>query len=86
MIRRARAPQDFSVIVTNFTPVPRQGYRIGVPDAGRYRELLNSDSEVYGGSNMGNWGGVDAVPHPMHGFDYSISLVVPPLGFVLFKK
>ncbi len=86
MIRRARDPQDFSVMVTNFTPVPRQDYRIGVPDGGRYREMLNSDGEVYGGSNMGNWGGVDAVARPMHGFDYSISLVVPPLGFVLFKK
>ena len=85
MIRRARDRKDFTVMVTNFTPVPRLDYRIGVPDGGRYREILNSDSEVYGGSNMGNWGGVDAEARPMHGFDHSISLVVPPLGFVLLK-
>ncbi len=85
MIRRARDRKDFTVMVTNFTPVPRLDYRIGVPDGGRYREILNSDSEVYGGSNTGNWGGVDAGARPMHGFNHSISLVVPPLGFVLLK-
>ena len=86
MIRRARNRKDFSVMVTNFTPVPRLDYRIGVPDGGRYREILNSDSELYGGSNTGNWGGVDAEARPMHAFNHSISLVVPPLGFVLLKK
>ena len=86
MIRRARDPQDFTVMVTNFTPVSRPDYRIGVPDGGRYREMLNSDSDVYGGSNVANWGGVDAEARPMHGFDHSISLVVPPLGFVMLGK
>jgi 1,4-alpha-glucan branching enzyme len=86
MLRRARDPSDSTVLVTNFTPVPRQGYRIGVPAAGRYTEILNSDSEIYGGSNVGNAGGVEAQAHPMHGFDHSISLAVPPLGFVLLKK
>ena len=86
MIRRARDPQDCTVMVTNFTPVSRPGYRLGVPVGGRYREILNSDSEIYGGSNTGNWGGVDAEARPMHGFDYSISLVVPPLGFVMLGK
>ena len=86
MLRRARDPTDCTVVVTNFTPVPRPGYRIGVPFAGRYREILNSDSDIYGGGNMGNRGGVDADAGPMHGFDYSISLVVPPLGFVLLKN
>jgi 1,4-alpha-glucan branching enzyme len=85
MLRRARDPNDCTVMVTNFTPVPRQGYRIGVPAAGRYAEILNSDSEIYGGSNVGNAGGVEAEAHPMHGFDYSISLAVPPLGSVLLK-
>jgi 1,4-alpha-glucan branching enzyme len=85
MLRRARDPNDCTVMVTNFTPVPRQGYRIGVPHAGRYREILNSDSDIYGGSNVGNAGGVEAEAHPMHGFDRSISLAVPPLGFVLLK-
>jgi 1,4-alpha-glucan branching enzyme len=86
LIRRARDPHDFSVVVVNFTPVPRPAYRVGVPEDGWYREVLNSDAGMYGGSNMGNGGGVTAEPLPSHGFDYSISLVVPPLGFVLLKK
>ena len=86
LVRRARNPQDFTVVVANFTPVPRPDYRVGVPEAGWYRELLNSDSERYGGSNMGNGGGVQTDALPMHGFDHSIPLLVPPLGFVLLKR
>jgi 1,4-alpha-glucan branching enzyme len=86
LVRRARDPQDFTVIVVNFTPIPRPVYRIGVPAAGWYREVLNSDGEMYGGSNVGNGGGVFAEEVPDHGFDYSVNLVVPPLGFVLLKK
>jgi 1,4-alpha-glucan branching enzyme len=86
LIRRARDPHDFTVIVTNFTPVPRPGYRFGVPESGWYRELLNSDSERYGGSNMGNGGGAHTEAIPAHGFDHSISMTVPPLGFLLLKK
>jgi 1,4-alpha-glucan branching enzyme len=86
LIRRAREARDFTVIVANFTPVPRPAYRIGVPESGWYRELLNSDAEMYGGSNMGNGGGVMAQPTPSHGFDYSLDLVVPPLGFLLLKR
>ncbi|MSO46149.1 MAG: 1,4-alpha-glucan branching protein GlgB [Acidobacteria bacterium] len=86
MIRRARNPDDFTIMVANFTPVPRPGYRIGVPGGDWYREILNSDSDVYGGSNIGNSGGVHAEPIAAHGFDHSISLVVPPLGFLLLKK
>ena len=74
------------MIVTNFTPVPRPGYRIGVPAAGWYRELLNSDAEIYGGSNMGNDGGVSTEALPAHGFEQSLRLTVPPLGFVLLKR
>jgi 1,4-alpha-glucan branching enzyme len=85
MIRRARNPQDFTVMVANFTPVPRPGYRIGVPEGGWYRELLNSDGAIYGGSNMGNGGGVAADDQPSHGFDHSLTITVPPLGFVLLK-
>jgi len=85
-LRRAKDPRDFTVIVTNFTPVPRVNYRIGVPEGGRYRELLNSDSARYSGSNMGNGGGATAEALPMHGFDYSISITVPPLGFLMFKR
>jgi 1,4-alpha-glucan branching enzyme len=86
MFRRARDPHDFTVQVANFTPVPRPGYRIGVPEPGYYREVLNSDSEMYGGSDMGNGGGVQSDPIPMHGFQQSIGLVVPPLGFLMLKK
>ena len=85
-IRRAKNPDDYTVVVVNFTPVPRLDYRIGVPDGGWYRELLNSDSARYSGSNMGNGGGVGAEYRPMHGFEYSMSITVPPLGFVLFKR
>ena len=85
-IRRARDPHDFTVMLANFTPVPRPAYRIGVPEAGWYRELLNSDGEMYGGSNVGNGGGVHTEPLPSHGYEHSLSVVVPPLGFVLFKR
>jgi len=86
LIRRARDARDFTVMIANFTPVPRPGYRFGVPDAGWYREVLNSDAAIYGGSNMGNSGGVTTESIPDHGFTQSISITVPPLGFVLLKK
>jgi 1,4-alpha-glucan branching enzyme len=86
LIRRARDPEDFTVMVANFTPVPRPGYRIGVPAGGWYREVLNSDAESYGGSNMGNAGGVMTEPIAAHGYDQSLSLIVPPLGFLLLKR
>jgi 1,4-alpha-glucan branching enzyme len=86
MIRRARNPHDFTVMLVNFTPVPRPGYRLGVPEGGWYRELLNSDGALYGGSNMGNGGGVMAVDEPSHGFNQSLTITVPPLGFVLLKR
>jgi 1,4-alpha-glucan branching enzyme len=86
LLRRARNPRDFTVQVANFTPIPREAYRIGVPEGGWYREILNSDAAIYGGSNIGNGGGVHAEPIPEHGFEYSISLIVPPLGFVMLKR
>jgi 1,4-alpha-glucan branching enzyme len=86
LVRRARDPRDFTVMVVNFTPVPRPWYRVGVPEAGWYREILNSDAELYGGSNLGNGGGVHTESTPAHGYEQSVSLVVPPLGFVLLKK
>jgi len=84
-MRKARDQANFVVCVCNFTPVPRHGYRIGVPAPGWYRELLNSDAAFYGGSNVGNWGGVQAEPTPWHGLPYSLSLTLPPLA-VLFLK
>ena len=85
LVRRARAEGDFTVAVVNFTPLPRRGYRLGVPASGAYVELLNSDSELYGGSNVGNQGTVVAASEPSHGHAYSLNLTVPPLGFVLLK-
>ncbi len=84
-IRRARHEEDFVVCACNFTPVPRHGYRIGVPAPGRYRELLNSDAGIYGGSNVGNLGGVEAELVPWHGCSYSVSLTLPPLAVVFLK-
>jgi 1,4-alpha-glucan branching enzyme len=68
------------LVVCNFTPVPRYRYRLGVPRAGRWRELLNSDAAAYGGSGMGNLGGADTEGKPMHGHGQSLSLTLPPLS------
>jgi 1,4-alpha-glucan branching enzyme len=86
MIRYAHDRLNFIVMIFNFTPVPRQDYRIGVPQAGRYSEILNSDSELFGGSNMGNLGGIDTEPAPSHGFAQSLRLTVPPLGCLYLKR
>jgi 1,4-alpha-glucan branching enzyme len=72
-----------AVVILNFTPVPRFGYRIGVPRAGRYREILNSDSRYYGGSNLGN--DIAATePTPCMEQPHSIVVTIPPLGGVVF--
>ena len=76
---------EFVVAVLNFTPVPRDGYRIGVPAPGAYAELINSDSEVYGGGNLGNQGAVSTEPIPSHGHQQSLKLNLPPLGCLLLK-
>ena len=72
--------------VANFTPVPRQSYRIGVPRGGMWTEVLNSDSERYGGGNWGNMGGRVAEEHPCHCRDWSLELTLPALSFVIFKN
>jgi 1,4-alpha-glucan branching enzyme len=72
-------------VAGNFTPVPRHGYRVGVPQPGHYRELLNSDAAVYGGSNLGNGGGVRAGPTPWQGQPNSVALTLPPLATVMLK-
>ncbi len=83
--RRATNSQDFVVAVLNFTPVPREGYQLGVPRAGRYTELLNSDAAIYGGGNVGNGGEVSSEAVAAHGQTDSVRLTLPPLGFVLLK-
>jgi 1,4-alpha-glucan branching enzyme len=84
-IRRAADPQDFVVVVCNFTPVVRQHYRIGVPRGGLYRECLNTDSSLYGGSNVGNSGCVAAQQAAVHGFEHSLSLILPPLAVLVLR-
>ena len=70
------------VCACNFSPVPRQGYRIGLPRAGRWRELVNTDSELYGGWGVGNLGGVTAEEKPWHDQPCSAEVTLPPLGVV----
>jgi 1,4-alpha-glucan branching enzyme len=72
-------------VVLNMSPVPRRGYRLGLPAAGRFRELLNSDARAYGGSNVGNGGWVEAVPQPWHGLPYSAVLTLPPLAALILE-
>ena len=71
--------------VFNFTPVPRFNYRVGVPRGGYWRELLNGDAEVYGGSGLGNRGGADALPMPYEEYSHSLTLTLPPLAAVFLK-
>ena len=80
--RFARDRERVTLCVCNFTPVPRHGYRVGVPRPGFYREALNSDSAFYGGSNGGNDGGVRAARIPWHGQPHSVLLTLPPLAAV----
>ena len=81
-MRLGPEPQQQLLGVCNLTPVPRLGWRIGVPQPGLWREVLNTDSAHYGGSNVGNYGGVQAEPVPMHGQAQSLCLNLPPLGVV----
>ena len=84
-LRRGEDPDQMMVVVCNFTPVVRDNYRIGVPTGGYYKEILNTDSAVYGGSNVGNQGGTWARPDAHAGRPFHLSLRIPPLG-VLFLK
>jgi 1,4-alpha-glucan branching enzyme len=85
-IRRAQDPADFLLFCCNFTPVTREKYEFGVPEEGFYEEVLNTDAERFGGSNMGNGGLVSSRPVPRHGRKYSIAITLPPLAVVAFKK
>ena len=85
-IRRAEDPKDWLLMCCNFTPVPRQGYEFGVPEEGFYEEVFNTDSELFGGTNMGNGGLVSSRPVPKHDRPYSIAVTLPPLAVVVFRK
>jgi 1,4-alpha-glucan branching enzyme len=84
-MRIAPASDRRVICVCNLSPVPRVGYRLGLPRPGFYRELLNTDSALYAGSNLGNAGGVHAEPHPWREFAWSAPVTVPPLATVWFE-
>jgi 1,4-alpha-glucan branching enzyme len=84
-LRRGAAPGEAVLVACNFTPVPRHGYRVGVPWGGHWQELLNGDAFAYGGSGQGNLGGVVAVPEPAHGRPCTVRITLPPLAVVFFK-
>ena len=77
---------NYLVVILNFTPVVRSDYRIGVPAGGMYRELLNSDSRFYGGSDVGNFLGIHSEARPWMGFENSLSLTLPPLGALVLQR
>lgn len=83
-MRKGRSDDEYIICVANFTPVPRDNYRVGVPCGGFWTEILNSDSTMYGGSGVGNCGGMEADDIPNHGLPCSLPLRIPPLGIVVF--
>jgi 1,4-alpha-glucan branching enzyme len=85
-LRRARDGGPFVIAVCNFTPVVRTGYRIGVPEAGKYREILNTDAEHYGGSGVDNPEPLEAAPIEHHGRPASLELKLPPLATVMLVR
>ncbi|HML16776.1 MAG TPA: 1,4-alpha-glucan branching protein GlgB [Bryobacteraceae bacterium] len=84
-VRFAKNRDDYLIFACNFTPVPRAKYRIGVPRAGIYREIFNTDADIFGGSNLGNGGSATAEPIPCHGRPASMAITLPPLAVVVFK-
>jgi 1,4-alpha-glucan branching enzyme len=85
-LRRAEDPADFLLVCCNFTPVARKLYEVGVPEEGFYQEILNTDSELFGGSNLGNGGLVSSRPIAKHNRPNSIAITLPPLAVVVFRK
>jgi 1,4-alpha-glucan branching enzyme len=85
-VRKGRSKKAVLLVVCNFTPITRTNYRVGLPFGGFWKEVLNSDAKEYGGSGYGNLGGLEASPIPFHGKYHSLSLSVPPLGILVFKR
>jgi 1,4-alpha-glucan branching enzyme len=85
LLRKGRFEEDLMIVLCNFTPVPRHDYRIGAPKGGCWKEVLNSDAEEYGGSGLGNQGGVEAEAVPSHGRPFSLNLTLPPLAALFLK-
>jgi 1,4-alpha-glucan branching enzyme len=84
-LRRDKSGAGALLIVINFTPVPRNGHRVGVPLSGRWEELLNSDAAAYGGSNLGNDGDRETEGQPADGLEQSLVIELPPLALVIFR-
>jgi 1,4-alpha-glucan branching enzyme len=84
-LRVDKKREEHILVVCNFTPVVRHNYMVGVPQGGFWEELLNSDSAVYGGSGVGNYGGVESNPVPAHGRKYMLTLTLPPLAILIMK-
>jgi 1,4-alpha-glucan branching enzyme len=85
LLRKGKSPKDVMLVACNFTPVPREKYRVGLPTGGWWKEKLNSDGKEYAGSGIGNGGGVMAEPIEQHGRPFSIELTLPPLAAVFLK-
>jgi 1,4-alpha-glucan branching enzyme len=85
-LRKGQGIDDVILVICNFTPVPRFAYQVGVPRGGYWQELLNSDAQDYGGSGLGNLGGVESEAVSTHGRPYSLTVTLPPLAVVLFKS
>ncbi len=85
-LRKGREPGEQILVICNLTPVPRTNYAVGVPEAGWWREMLNSDAEIYGGAGNGNSGGTESAPIPAQGRYHSIYLTLPPLSVLFFKR
>jgi 1,4-alpha-glucan branching enzyme len=82
-LRKGTNPDDSLLVAINMTPTTRDNYRVGVPGPGFYQEVFNSNSDIYGGSGIGNMGGVQATDQPHHGNEWSIGIVLPPLATVI---
>jgi 1,4-alpha-glucan branching enzyme len=84
-LRKGQSADDAILVVCNFTPVPRLRYQVGVPRGGYWRELLNSDAQIYGGSGLGNLGGVEAEATSIHARPFSLAITLPPLSVLFFR-
>ena len=84
-VRRPAAGGALLLVACNFTPVPRENYLVGVPEGGFWREILNSDADIYGGAGWGNLGGVPAAPVPANGRPRSLALTLPPLSTIVLR-
>jgi len=86
LLRKDKSATNSVIVIGNFTPVHRYNYRIGAPKGGFWREVLNSDATIYGGSGQGNLGGIEAGPVTLHGRPHSLTLTLPPLGMLFLKS